>query len=219
MHAQEGSSRLEGPLRQPQSFESVIWEGKDDETRQGCATILPRREPGHRGAPKGSRARDARLLLLRDSRGFPKVRKRRAGRRAFPRPVAGSLPLSSRAAVAAAPSPSALWPRSPAGRSPPALPPPPRPPPSWSLFNDAPCDAFWDEAAAQPIRGPGGRGEGGVAPTSPRAAGPPGSASVGGRRPAGESGSRRRAGTACGDLGSAALAWGRRRGSLSGRDR
>lgn len=57
-------------------------------------------------------------------------------------------------------SPSALWPRSPAGRSPRGPPLPPRPPPSWSLFNDAPCAAFWDDAAAQPIPGAARRGPG-----------------------------------------------------------
>lgn len=65
-----------------------------------------------------------------------------------------------RGAAAPADPPSALWPRSPAGRSPRGPPPPPRPPPSWSLFNDAPCAAFWDDAAAQPIPGAARRGPG-----------------------------------------------------------
>lgn len=50
-------------------------------------------------------------------------------------------------------SPSELWPRSPAERS---LLGAPAPPPSWSLFNDAPCAAFWERAPGRPIaRRPG----------------------------------------------------------------
>lgn len=50
-------------------------------------------------------------------------------------------------------SPSELWPRSPAERS---LLEAPAPPPSWSLFNDAPCAAFWERAPGRPIaRRPG----------------------------------------------------------------
>jgi len=45
-------------------------------------------------------------------------------------------------------SPSELWPRSPAERS---LLGAPAPPPSWSLFNDAPCGAFWERAPDRPI--------------------------------------------------------------------
>lgn len=68
----------------------------------------------------------------------------------------------SRRAGGAAHSPSELWPRSPAERS---LLGAPAPPPSWSLFNDAPCAAFW-ERAPRPAnrrsdpgapRAPGGR--------------------------------------------------------------
>lgn len=44
--------------------------------------------------------------------------------------------------------PSELWPRSPAERS---LLGAPAPPPSWSLFNDAPCAAFWEWAPGRPI--------------------------------------------------------------------
>lgn len=148
MPRRAASAGADGCGRKLQSFQGFAWEGKARGALRGCPRILPGRvqwNEGHlKGAfpgAKGAVAPGSRAISLPGGQEGAPLQTRALGRPSRPPCIGAAL------------SPLALWPHSPAGRSPRGL---PRPPPSWSLFNDAPCGAFWDEAAPQPIAGRGG---------------------------------------------------------------